>query len=299
VEILSVTLTAVATILALVVAIRQRQLSRPTLGVYIGSAVFDEEYKSVVKAFPPRLVIYSMPPIPRDHIVVPVAISIVNHSSLAITSLAVQLEFDSSCLLDQSRIVESSGRILDMGNIVLPGRSAERFGSAAQVTIDIQLIRPRQPVTVWEMLRMPRRYVPSELDQERHSRLNRTWRGVQGFCSAVELRLVAWSANCDPIENSVVVAVCESSSDEETSRIVKDMIDALWAAPPSPDGGRRWFIPRKTLWSMETAESLILAHDALTLGPAGDWQLDPTVEQHARHAVIRFKLPAWGFGLPT
>lgn len=285
-------LTAIATIISIAVVLRSRQLSRPKLRLHFGSIGLERGRGDLPNRRPRRLIVYGVPSVSRDYLIVPVAIGLENLSPLPISALHLQLEYPAECLLEDSTVQEDEGGRIKVGGVATKGRDARRFGSVAHVTYDIDVVRSREKAVISEVLRIPRHRVPSVADDRSQAVLHRRWGGSEGFLSAFQIRIYASASNADPIDVAGVAAAVLARDEDDLTRRADALLAKSW------EGRRFTSAPVRRFWRRprprkEFAELVFLTRDALIAGPSAE--VDPTVLRSSRTALLEFNMPPWGF----
>jgi hypothetical protein len=223
---------------------------------------------------------YGLPAVSREFWVVPVAIGIENMSSLPITAVRLQIEYPAQFLVDSS----------------VPGRTAQRYGSLAQIIFEMELLRPKEQVVLHELVRIQRRQIATLGDEKRQALVQSRWTDVPYFSSALELHLSVWAGNCDPAAMSAIVAVSEVTRYEELTTAADRFIASAWDERKRARGVRHFIWPWRRRSRLEHAELVFLPRDALI----GKEELDPTILRYSRTALLQFVVPPWGLmGQPS
>ena len=240
---------------------------------------------------PTRLLVFGVPPVSRSHYVLPIPIAIENRSAVPAASVHVQIELPAHCLLDGSAISDSVAGSLSFGALAVAGRTTSKFPSIAQVSYDVPIVRSRENVLIHEVVRIPTSGVP-DIHITEQAILSSRWSSVEGFCSALNLRIYLAAATAKPIDVSVVIAVVNAATEAELTRRADALIAATWdnqrfARVGAIERLRRRFARRTGL-----AQLTFLERDALVLQPS--LTVDSAVLRISRNAVMRFNLPPWG-----
>jgi hypothetical protein len=282
----------VGTVFGIIVVIRTRQLSRPNLRLHFGAFTIGDGVIREARHRQKRVVVYRLPQLGRDYYLVPFGIGIENRSSVPITSLELQLEFAADSLLDNSRLVDRQHGPFTFDQVTVPGRMANRFGERAQVKFEFDIIRSKQKIVVWEVVRIPRDRIAHKDQTPTQVALEEMWGGVPSFLSALEVRISAWAANTDPVAVTGLIAACHVQTEDELTETATALFARLWRGWAPQRGVRRHLRFWRQPWSVELAELIYLTKDALRPEKA---DIDPTILERAHHALLRFQLPRWGF----
>jgi hypothetical protein len=177
---------------------------------------------------PRRLIVYGLRAVTRDYLILPVAIGLENLSPLPISSVHLQIELPAECLLDDATIRDDELGKITMGQVATKGRTAHRFGSMAQITYDVDIVRSREKTVIYEVVRLPRAHVPSVVHDRSQAVLQRRWGGTEGFLSAFQVRLYVSASNADPVDVTGVVAAVIADDEADLTRRADALLAKSW-----------------------------------------------------------------------
>jgi CheY-like chemotaxis protein len=290
----SLILSAVATVIAVVIAIRSRQFSRPRMTIGLGSPDVPPGYPRRYRRRPRQVLIYGLPPVSRDYFVLPVVISLTNESDIAITNVRLLLRYPAECMLKDAVVMDAEHvEPILIDKVITPGRAALRMGDRADITYDIDLLPPRQTILVYEIVRIPTDHIPRGGGQTA-AILERCWGLMPEFRSAFNLVASAWAGNALPVNAKAIIAACEAEARQHLEAIAQKL---SWR---SRDDRYRRRTARWRVWRIPTelAEVILLPHDALqTL----QGELNPAILHGLPHALIEIDTPdgLWKDDAPT
>jgi hypothetical protein len=204
----------------------------------------------------------------------------------------VQLKYPAANLLDDSEAIDFPDGELVFRGALLEGRSANRFGNKAHVTFELDMLRAKQQVILWELLRFTLT-TERAADSAESQSLERLWASVRNFRAVAEVDIAVWSANSDPAALRGTVALCDISREAELTACAKALIAASWQGYVPVKGIRRWLAVGRRALSVELAELIALDGDAVDHTPGMPPTVDATVAEHGQHAVLRFTRPPW------
>lgn len=291
-DLVTLALTVVSTALGVVIAIQSRQLKRAALRLHFGVLGLDKKMLELARRHPKRALMFGLPDRERDYFVVGIPIGIENASALPVTSIRLQLQYPTECVVDDTRVVDAEHGPYNIGKVVQRTRTVQRIGETAQVVTDVELLRPKEKLVIYELVRIPREHAPLLAMKQNSQELERRWRSVPGFFAGFELRIALWAANCDAHASTAVVAACAAESPSELTELGTRLLASLWDdyRPQAGIVGRfaRW----RRWWTIEFAELVFLSSDLLQPGAK---QISFSPIERARHALLKFALPPWGF----
>jgi hypothetical protein len=165
----------------------------------------------------------------------------------------LQLHLPTECLVDDTKVFDAEHGPYTLGPVLLSTRTVQRFGQMTHVSLDIELLRPRQRVVVYELIRIPRGYVPLP-NSDRHSRVDRRWRSAPGFFSGLDMYISVWAANAEPQASRVVIAAGRAVSQPELTAFATQLFANVWENR-RPFPGLRGRVARWRRWGQSNSRS--------------------------------------------
>jgi len=297
VELISLAVGVIGTLIAVWVAMVGRQLVRPKLSVSPG--VFElptgipwalrrrhKQSHGIVVAVSAREL---------EHVVLTLPIRLQNRGSLPINDVELVIEVAAGAIIEDQGIIGPVGERMGVltGRRAPAPRSVARLGGLAQSRQSIGLIRPGQTLIAGEIFQLRAGALEMSgfsIDAARMTALKERYSTCAELKGALEVRISVWSSSTKPLSLSVAMIWLAAANAEEAFKILRRM--AALSAAEGPIRPGLYFNPlRKRLAHDELLEVIAVSAKSVedlvkTLSPDG------MVQNPAE--IISLRLPPWG-----
>ncbi|HUT56867.1 MAG TPA: hypothetical protein VNA25_03215 [Phycisphaerae bacterium] len=288
----------IGVLLAITVAVRSRQISRPSMRFHVGLLFERGEVPPKLRGKRTRLFLFGTPEQGPDWAILACPYVLENTGKLPISELIVQFVYPTDSLLDSALVIDQKAEIAAKIKLApAQGREVLRLGDTVQVAYRFPVLNPGQKTLSCEFLKVGRMQAESlkalplmptqgNVAAERFAQLDK-------FLGTVVVRIDVWSATCPPIAEEVVIFWFNAVSLSELETVFRNLSTAIWDGQrPKPGLYRKrrhiGIVPR-----VELAE-LVIPRSGVTVASIRDGVSAENVLSSER-AMGWIEVPPWGY----
>ena len=288
----------VGTVIAVMAAVRGRQLSRPRLLVTIAPPEPDSTHPKAIRQAPfAGLVVGTAQRASSRQFVCPILLR--NQSAIPVNDLVVRLEYPSEYFINHVVFLDSQKEAAHVYRFK-DDRQGFQMSGMASVNLDLGLLRPGDSVMTADVLQLKplsKNFTAHEFyDEDLANRIGRRFRDITGLIGIVPINVYIRASNTPPQTFAFTILWLQGGSVSEVGEATIAVADASWEGRrPSSGYYLRPFILRAlrkpVLWRKERLRFLFMdgtGHEPMNL----DALLEETISAENGDALV--DLPPWG-----